>query len=238
MLKQEPSLIILKEILAYVKWSEMDGSIAKNDNLIPLLAIEVKLPDESFNDLANRTQKRMHGFAARYREAWLVNPSDGDDADDEEPKDKGKGKEKVTTPSPPETSQTGGGSSKKRKHLSDTEEDKLQAESSTSAAKRQKTGIATSATSASTSTMTGPVYKRRLPVVFGLTIAHSVVGICSHDASKPGKPIRNLATFNFGKDGQDVWNGLAVAILIVWVRNSLVRIWNQMIQDGEVDGDQ
>ncbi|MCJ1359317.1 MAG: hypothetical protein MMC33_009318 [Icmadophila ericetorum] len=236
-LQQNPAPTLLKEINRYVKWSQTDAGIAKNENLIPILILEMKKPNESFKGFATRVQEQIHGLGEEYREAWRVQPEAGDDADDEddgddaddadeEPQGKGKMKGKEKAKTPPQKSK---GSSKKRKRPEvDEGEESTEPESLKATRKCQKTEPSTSAM------VPASTYKRRLPIIFGITIAHSIVQFSSHDPEVPGKALRNLAIFNFGKDGQDVWNALAVAILVVWVRDSLVKIWNQMIEDGEV----
>lgn len=53
-------------------------------------------------------------------------------------------------------------------------------------------------------------------------IKYSVVAIVTYDAAVPGKEVRSIGVFDFGKGGQDVWHGYAMAILIINARNYLV----------------
>ena len=76
------------------------------------------------------------------------------------------------------------------------------------------------------------------PTLYGLIIAETIVTFITYDASVPDKAIRPLQIFDFGNSSQDVWNGLAVGILVVWVRNFLMTQEAEIVdQDEESDPD-
>ena len=69
-----------------------------------------------------------------------------------------------------------------------------------------------------------PRYVPALPTLVGLVIAHTVVAVVTYDAALENGEVRNLATFDFSEMGQDVWNAVAVGMVVVWVRDWLVRL--------------
>ena len=65
----------------------------------------------------------------------------------------------------------------------------------------------------------GQEFSHDLPTLFGIVIKFNVVAIVSHDVAVPGQEVRSIATYDLGRPDQDVWNGLAIAILVVSCRN-------------------
>ena len=61
-----------------------------------------------------------------------------------------------------------------------------------------------------------------LPVLFGIIIADTVTAFVSYDPHEVEGEARNVAVLNWKDDGQDIWNGLAIAILIITVRNMVL----------------
>lgn len=64
-------------------------------------------------------------------------------------------------------------------------------------------------------------YTHDLPILYGIVIKYTVVTFVTYDAAMPQRPLRYLAQFNFAQRGQDVWNCLAAAIIVVRARNYL-----------------
>ena len=67
-----------------------------------------------------------------------------------------------------------------------------------------------------------PRYVPALPTLVGFVVAHTVVAVVTYDAAMEKGEVRNLATFDFSEVGQDVWNAVAVGLVVVWVRDWLV----------------
>lgn len=67
-------------------------------------------------------------------------------------------------------------------------------------------------------------YTHDLPILYGIVIKFTVVTFVTYDVAMPQRPLRFLAQFNFAQRGQDVWNCLAAAILIVRARNYLRKL--------------
>ena len=65
-------------------------------------------------------------------------------------------------------------------------------------------------------------YCPELPTLVGLVVVHTVVAVVTYDAKNVDGEVRNLAVFDFGEEGQDVWNATAVGMVVVWVRDWLV----------------
>lgn len=66
-----------------------------------------------------------------------------------------------------------------------------------------------------------------VPTLYGITASHTVVAFVSYaPATKErGQPhLRLLAMFDYGKEGYDVWNALAMAIFILHCRNRLMQM--------------
>lgn len=68
----------------------------------------------------------------------------------------------------------------------------------------------------------GEEFSHDLPTLYGIVIKHTVVAMVTYDVCVPGQEVRSIAMFDFGKPDQDVWNGLAVAILVIICRNYLM----------------
>ena len=67
-------------------------------------------------------------------------------------------------------------------------------------------------------------YNHAMPTLYGIAIKYTVVAFLTHDVTKPHQAVRSLAVFDMQQKGQDVWNGLAVAILFVRARNYLLKL--------------
>ena len=72
-----------------------------------------------------------------------------------------------------------------------------------------------------------------LPTLYGIIIAETIVTFITYNTNIPTKEIRPLQIFNFADSSQDVWNGLAVGILVVWVRNFLMAQGAEVLPEKE-----
>ena len=61
----------------------------------------------------------------------------------------------------------------------------------------------------------------KIKVIYGVVIAKTVTAFVSYEVAKSDGEVRNLAVFNWMDEGQDVWNALAIAILVITVRDML-----------------
>ena len=67
-------------------------------------------------------------------------------------------------------------------------------------------------------------YVHDLPTLYGVVIKYSVVSLVTYDVAKPGQAVRCLGTYNFQKDGQDIWHALAVSIIFIRARDYLIKL--------------
>lgn len=66
-----------------------------------------------------------------------------------------------------------------------------------------------------------------IPTLYGVTASHTVMAFVSHVPPTEGKGqggLRLIAMFDFGKEGYDVWNSLAVAIFVIHCRNRMMQL--------------
>lgn len=78
------------------------------------------------------------------------------------------------------------------------------------------------------------VYMHPLPTLFGFVVKYTVVAVVTWDCSSQEKPVRTLGTYNFGKLGYDVWNAIAVSIVMVRARNYLMGLDDEGELGGEI----
>jgi hypothetical protein len=66
-----------------------------------------------------------------------------------------------------------------------------------------------------------------VPTLYGITASHTVMAFVSYatPTKEKEKPqLRLIAMFDFGKEGYDVWNSLAVAIFVTHCRNRMMQL--------------
>jgi hypothetical protein len=85
-------------------------------------------------------------------------------------------------------------------------------------------------------------YVHDLPTLYGVVIKYTVVAFVTYDVARPGQAVRCVGTYNFQKEGQDVWNALAVSILFIRARNYLMELAKEgelgdVVDDASVDED-
>ena len=61
-----------------------------------------------------------------------------------------------------------------------------------------------------------------MPTLYGVVVARTIMAFVTYDAALTESNVRNLALFNWRDQGQDVWNALAVALMVVQAREVLV----------------
>lgn len=66
------------------------------------------------------------------------------------------------------------------------------------------------------------------PTLYGVIASYTVMAFVSYvppTQSKNGTPtLRTVAMFNFGEEGYDVWNSLAIAIFVIHCRNRMKQL--------------
>ncbi|KAF2873720.1 hypothetical protein BDV95DRAFT_489426 [Massariosphaeria phaeospora] len=60
-----------------------------------------------------------------------------------------------------------------------------------------------------------------LPTLYGVITSHTIMAFVSYDMNAIAPSLRTVAMFDFGQEGYDVWNSLAIAIFVIHCRNRL-----------------
>lgn len=71
---------------------------------------------------------------------------------------------------------------------------------------------------------TGLVAAPETPTLYGVIASHTVMAFVSYVLPSDPNPkgsLRTIAIFDFGQEGYDVWNSLAVAIFVIHCRNRM-----------------
>jgi hypothetical protein len=100
-------------------------------------------------------------------------------------------------------------------------------------AKRHRQALALPASSIATGMEDVKMFVRPPPVVYGVIISQYIVVFTSLDSSKQGAKVKTIAHFDFSQVDMDVWNGFALAILVIMVRNKLMEWKDQMPDESE-----
>lgn len=69
-----------------------------------------------------------------------------------------------------------------------------------------------------------PVFAREPPLLYGVIVAGAIVVFVTLDAGDEAAQPRTISHFDFGDRTMDVWNGFAIAIMVISVRNYMVSI--------------
>lgn len=93
--------------------------------------------------------------------------------------------------------------------------------------------------------------EEELPILYGVLICSTIIMIVtmnSHHAAssaKMGKPfdheadsssgLRLIATFDFSNKGQDVWNALAIVILVMCIRQTMLNQFEVAVESGQAE---
>jgi hypothetical protein len=80
-------------------------------------------------------------------------------------------------------------------------------------------------------------YRAPPPSVFGFIIMGSLVILTSLDAADPQARVRNLAHFDFSKRDLDVWNAVALAIVVCHCRDKIMAMKDDLEEESASDQD-
>lgn len=72
-----------------------------------------------------------------------------------------------------------------------------------------------------------------VPTVYGVTASHTVMAfVCLElpTEEQPRPQLRLIAMFDFGMEGYDVWNSLAIAIFVVHCRNRMMQLKDHLLE--------
>lgn len=80
-------------------------------------------------------------------------------------------------------------------------------------------------------------YSKRLPVIYGLLAVGATTVFVTMDAASTDHQVRTIAEFNFSDVEMDVWNGIALMMIICFVKSHLVAMRHEMEADVVDDSD-
>lgn len=66
-----------------------------------------------------------------------------------------------------------------------------------------------------------------VPTLYGVTASHTIMAFASYappTEENEAAQLRLIAMFDFGKEGYDVWNSLAIAIFVIHCRNRMMQL--------------
>lgn len=63
-----------------------------------------------------------------------------------------------------------------------------------------------------------------LPTLYGVISSHTIMALVSYDVHAETPTLRMVASFDWGQEGYDVWNSLAVAIFVIHCRNRMMEL--------------
>ena len=67
-------------------------------------------------------------------------------------------------------------------------------------------------------------YVRAMPTFYGLIISGTMMGFVTYNSANDGAPIRSIGLFDYSTHNNDVWNGIAIAYLVIAARNYMIKI--------------
>ena len=72
------------------------------------------------------------------------------------------------------------------------------------------------------------IYSRQPPLLYGIIVAQSMAIFVTLDSANPQAKIRHVAHFDFKDKDVNVWNGIALAIIVIVARNYLMSIKDEL----------
>jgi hypothetical protein len=81
-------------------------------------------------------------------------------------------------------------------------------------------------------------YRRQPPLLYGIIIAQSMVIFVTLDSANPEAKVRHLTHFDFKEKDMDVWNGFAIAFMVIAARNYIMSIKDDLEIDDTPDTDE
>jgi hypothetical protein len=77
------------------------------------------------------------------------------------------------------------------------------------------------------------IYSRQPPLLYGIIVAQTLAIFVTLDSSDPQAKLRHIAHVDFKEKGHAVWNGLAVALVVVVARNYMMSIKDELDEDDQ-----
>ncbi|KAH8678983.1 hypothetical protein BGZ60DRAFT_525715 [Tricladium varicosporioides] len=79
--------------------------------------------------------------------------------------------------------------------------------------------------------------KRAPPLLYGIIVAQHFAIFVTLDSADPKATLKSIEHFDFTKKNMDVWNGFALAIMVIMARNYLMSIRDELETDDEPESD-
>ncbi|CZT45426.1 uncharacterized protein RSE6_05733 [Rhynchosporium secalis] len=84
----------------------------------------------------------------------------------------------------------------------------------------------------------GETYAKPLPLLYGLVVAQTKVILVTHDSAQPDTEANVLSTLDLTNKDMDVWNGFAIAFMVIAARNYLMSMIDELEPDNTVTDDE
>lgn len=78
-----------------------------------------------------------------------------------------------------------------------------------------------------------------VPTLYGVISSHTIMAFVSYDVHAATPSLRTVAMFDFGQEGYDVWNSLAIAIFVIHCRNRMMELQDSLprLEEASTDSD-
>jgi len=80
------------------------------------------------------------------------------------------------------------------------------------------------------------LYSSRPPILYGIILAQTMAIFSTLDSSVPEAKTKHIAHFDFKQPGHSVWNGMAIAIIVVMARNYTMSLL-ETLEDDDSESD-
>lgn len=81
-------------------------------------------------------------------------------------------------------------------------------------------------------------YSKPLPLLYGLVVAQTKVILVTHNSAEPGSESKVLATLDLTNKDMDVWNGFAIAFMVIAARNYIMSMKDELEPDNTMTDDE
>ncbi|EPQ63773.1 Bgt-5426 [Blumeria graminis f. sp. tritici] len=88
-----------------------------------------------------------------------------------------------------------------------------------------------------TSHVADNLYRRSPPLIYGIVIDQTSVTLVTLDSSKPDAILKLIQKFDFREKKNDVWIGLAIAVVVIMARNYVMSIKDELKFSVELEAD-
>jgi len=80
------------------------------------------------------------------------------------------------------------------------------------------------------------LYSTPPPILYGIILAQTMAIFSTLDSSNPDAKTKHIAHFDFKQAGHSVWNGMAVAIIVIMARNYTMSML-ETLEDDDPESD-